>query len=131
MKVLRIKETCLYVSDLHKTREFYEGKLGLPCFTFVEGKHAFFRAGESVLLCFNPEDSRRKTHLPPHWGEGALHLAFDVGRDEYGEWKEKVKEAGIEVKHEQDWGRGILSFYFDDPDGHCIEILMEGLWEAD
>ena len=131
MKVKRIKETCLYVADLHRTRDFYEGKLGLECMTLDEGRHVFFRAGDSVLLCFNPEDSRTKTHLPPHWGKGVLHLAFDVAREDYEGWKEKVSAAGIPITHEQDWGRGILSFYFDDPDGHCIEILMEGLWDPD
>lgn len=131
MKILRIKETCLYVADLHQTRDFYEGKLGLECMTLDEGRHAFFRAGSSVLLCFNPDDSGQKAHLPPHWGKGPIHLGFEVPESEYEAWKAKVAAADIPIIHEQDWGRGILSFYFHDPDGNVLEILIEGLWEKD
>lgn len=127
--IQRIKETCLYVSDLNRTREFYEGKLGLECFSLVPGRHIFFRAGESVLLCFNPEVTKDDQKLPPHWGQGKLHLAFEVGKEEYGQWKEKVSAAGIEIVHEQPWGETHLSFYFEDPDGHVLEIIMEGLWD--
>lgn len=52
MNIKRIKETCLYVTDLDATTAFYAGKLGLPLLSKVPGRHVFFRAGETVLLCF-------------------------------------------------------------------------------
>lgn len=123
-----IKETCLYVSDLEATREFYAEKLGLEVIGFAEGKHVFFRAGDSVLLCFNPEDSRFKTHIPPHWGQGALHYAFLTTLEEYEGWKQKVEAQGIEIIQEVTWGKEIRSFYFHDPDGHVCEILEDDIW---
>lgn len=60
MKFLKIKETCLYIRDLERAKKFYHETLELPLISYVEGKHIFFRAGDSVLLCFNPDDSKNK-----------------------------------------------------------------------
>ncbi|SIT92469.1 VOC family protein [Pontibacter indicus] len=129
MEIKKIKETCLYIADLERSRQFYNGKLGLPVIGEVKDRHIFFRAGESVLLCFLPEASRKGGTLPPHFGSGQLHLAFEVSRDDYEGWKSKVVEAGIAVEQEYDWGRGFLSFYFRDPDEHLLEVVMAGMWE--
>ena len=58
MNFIKIKDTCLYIKDLERAREFYHEILELPLISYVEGKHIFFRAGSSVLLCFNPDDSK-------------------------------------------------------------------------
>jgi catechol 2,3-dioxygenase-like lactoylglutathione lyase family enzyme len=129
MEIRKIKETCLYVTDLERTRSFYEGKLGLPVIGEVEGRHIFFRAGASVLLCFIPEVSKKGGTLPPHYGSGQLHFAFEVSRQDYESWKESIKEVGIPIEQEYDWGGGFLSFYFRDPDQHLLEVVMEGMWE--
>ena len=76
--VSKIKETCLYVADLHKTKEFYNEKIGLPLISLVENSHVFFRAGTSVLLCFLSERSSEQTSLPKHYGKGHIHFAFEV-----------------------------------------------------
>ena len=52
MDILKIKETCLYVSDLAKTKDFYFGLLKFEVIGEVPGRHVFFRVGSSVLLCF-------------------------------------------------------------------------------
>lgn len=125
----RIKETCLYVSDLHRSKAFYADKLGLEVISLVEGRHIFFRAGESVLLCFIPEVTAQDTSLPPHYGSGKLHLAFECSEANYKAWKAKVAEAEIPITHSQKWGgERYESFYFEDPDGHVLEIVPEGMW---
>ena len=129
MDPLRIKETCLYVKDLAATKAFYEGKLGLPAFSFVEGSHVFFRVENCVLLCFMNEAVKEKTTLPPHFGEGHLHFAFDTTRSAYNEWRQKVVDAEVEIEHDHVWPGGYRSFYFRDPDQHCVEIVEEGMWE--
>lgn len=128
-KITKIKETCLYVTDTGRSREFYELKIGLPVISEVAGEHVFFRAGEDVLLFFKPEHSRQKTSIPPHYGSGHLHFAFECSEADYPKWKAKVAEAGIEIEDEIDWGNGRLSFYFRDPDMHCVEIIMPGVWD--
>jgi catechol 2,3-dioxygenase-like lactoylglutathione lyase family enzyme len=129
MTIKQIKETCLYVTDLHQTFEFYHQKLKFPFISKVEGRHVFFRAGASVLLCFIAEKTRTDKNLPTHDGSGHLHLAFEVSPQEYQAWKKKVSELNIAIEHEQEWKNGLHSFYFRDPDGHLLEIVPEGIWE--
>ena len=129
MKIRQIKETCIYINDLERTQVFYQRVLDLPLIGKKPGRHVFFRAGTSVLLCFIPEASSLETELPPHFAKGPVHLAFEVGVTEYEDWKQKVTLAGIEIIHEQSWGESYLSFYFHDPDGHLLEIVQEGMWD--
>jgi len=127
MNIKQVKETCIYVNDLEQTQTFYEQVLDLPLIEKKKGRHVFFRAGTSVLLCFIPETTRRETQLPPHFSKGPAHLAFEV--EEYEDWKEKVALAGIDIIHEESWEDGFLSFYFHDPDGHLLEIVQQGMWD--
>ncbi|HXH19222.1 MAG TPA: VOC family protein [Chitinophagales bacterium] len=127
LSFIRIKETCLYVKDLNRTKQFYHGKLGLEVIGFVKDRHIFFRAGESVLLCFISDSTKTEDTLPSHHGSGNLHFAFETTKKQYEAWKAKIKSEGIEIEQEAKWGE-LKSFYFRDPDGHLVEIAMEGIW---
>jgi catechol 2,3-dioxygenase-like lactoylglutathione lyase family enzyme len=129
MKISRIKETCIYVSNLEATKHFYNGKLELPVISLVKGRHIFFRAGESVLLCFIAEQTKKENDLPPHGAQGRIHFAFEVERDQYAAALEKLKQSGIEILHEHQWPAGLHSFYFHDPDKNVVEIIEEGIWD--
>lgn len=119
----------MYVKDLARSKSFYEGRLGFEVVGEVKDRHVFFRVGQSVLLCFISEASKQGGTLPPHFGSGQLHLAFEVTKEQYGEWKKKIQELEISIEQEYDWGGGFLSFYFRDPDKHLLEVVMEGMWE--
>jgi len=131
MNIARIKETCIYVTDLHATKQFYSYQLGLPLISLVEGRHVFFKAGESVLLCFVADKTRQEKELPPHGASGSIHFAFEVKREEYDDALQKIKDAGIAILHEHVWKDKLRSFYFHDPDQNLVEVIEEGLWEAD
>ncbi|MDX5481975.1 MAG: VOC family protein [Hymenobacteraceae bacterium] len=131
MEIKKIKETCLYVKDLEASRIFYHDKLGLEVIGQVKDRHIFFRAGASVLLCFIAEASGKGGTLPPHYGSGQLHLAFEVEKEQYEPWKDKIKSLDIPIEQEYDWGKGYLSFYFRDTDQHLLEVVMEGMWERE
>ena len=124
-----IKETCLYVKDLEKTKVFYHHLLGLEIISHVPENHIFFRAGNSVLLCFNPEKSKYKTHIPHHFGHGELHFAFEVASSHYDASLDFIKNLQIKIEHEEIWSNKTRSFYFRDPDNHCVEIVEEGMWD--
>ena len=130
MEILQIKETCLYVKDLEATRLFYAGKLGLEIIGEVADRHVFFRAGRSVLLCFLPEASKKGETLPPHFGSGNLHLAFEVAPESYEDHKAIIRNLGIEIEHEHEWPNNLKSFYFRDPDNHLLEFVMTGMWDV-
>ena len=129
MDFTQIKETCLYVHDLDQTRHFYEGILGLKVISHQERRHVFFRLGSSVLLCFISEATRNETMLPPHFAEGKQHIAFEVLAEDYEQMKSSLTQKGVTITHEQEWKKGVHSFYFEDPDGHVLEIVPAGMWD--
>ena len=129
MKIVSIKETCIYVNDLEKTQDFYTRKLGLPLISLVKNRHLFFKAGSSVLLCFIANETQKETELPPHGAQGSIHFAFAVSNKDYNDALIQIKNAGIYILHEHLWQRGIRSFYFHDPDNNLVEIIEQELWE--
>ena len=128
LNFIQVKETCFYSKDLEKVWLFYHGLLGLPVMSYVADKHVFFKVGTSVLLCFNPEDSKKKKSPPPHFGEGKLHFAFEVKPAEYEYHKIQIEMSGIPIIDKVIWETGQESFYFNDPEGNVLEIVPEGIW---
>ncbi len=129
MEFKQIKETCIYFNDLSLAKSFYNQILDLPIISEVEGKHIFFRAGTSVLLCFNPDDSRLKESPPPHYSEGKYHFALEVAPELYQQHKEEILRKGIKIIDTLVWKNGQESFYFNDPIGNVVEIIPEGVWD--
>lgn len=128
-EIIKIKETCLYLKDLELAKSFYNGKLGLDVIHYAPGRHIFFRAGGSVLLCFNPDDAKLKDTPPPHFAEGNQHFAFEVSENEYDKVKRDIIALGITVIDEVIWKSGQESFYFNDPESNVLEIVPEGVWD--
>lgn len=131
MNISSIKETCIYVTDLQRTKEFYHNKLGLPLISLLEGRHVFFRAGSSVLLCFIASVTEKEKELPPHGAKGRIHFAFEVEKGDYPTALQQAKDTGIAILHEQAWKNGVNSFYFHDPDGNVVEVIEQGLWDSE
>ncbi len=130
MNIIKIKETCLYISDLERAKVFYHDVLELPIINYVEHKHLFLRAGNSVLLLFNPEDSKKKKSPPAHFGGGKQHFAFEVTLSDYEKVKQEIKSKGLKITDEVVWTSGKKSFYFEDPEGNVLEIIPdEGIWD--
>ena len=127
-RLTKIKETCLYVSDLERTKSFYCELLGLELISMKEGRHVFFRVGDDVLLCFLPEITKEEKVLTPHYANGQQHFAFECLIDELDNWKSVLEEHQIEIEREIEWHPGCRSIYFRDPDDHSVEIVMPGLW---
>jgi catechol 2,3-dioxygenase-like lactoylglutathione lyase family enzyme len=129
MNFNQIKETCIYFHDLEQAKDFYHGKLGLPIIAYLESKHIFFRAGNSVLLCFNPDDSTYKKSPPAHYAVGKYHFAFEVSKEEYENHKKEISDSGIAITQQLKWQNGQESFYFEDPIGNVLEIVPAGIWD--
>jgi len=128
MKFRQIKETCIYTTNLEAAKSFYFNKLGLEIISHLPGKHIFFRAGNSVLLCFNPDDSSQKKSPPPHFAKGRYHFAFEVESGEYEHHKAEIISKGIAIVDTVVWTNGQESFYFEDGLGNILEIVPEGIW---
>jgi catechol 2,3-dioxygenase-like lactoylglutathione lyase family enzyme len=130
MEILKIKETCLYVQDLAAALQFYHVVLGLPLINYTPDKHLFLRAGSSVLLLFNPEDSKNKKSPPAHFGGGKQHFAFEVNEADYEKVKSELTSRSVTITDEVQWKSGKKSFYFNDPEGNVLEIVPDkGIWD--
>jgi len=128
MRFKQIKETCIYSTDLEGAKAFYFNKLGLEIISYLPGRHIFFRAGSSVLLCFNPDDSSQKKSPPPHYASGRYHFAFEVDPGEYEQAKADITSKGIPIVDTITWNSGQESFYFEDGLGNILEIVPVGIW---
>ena len=131
----RIVETALYVDDLERARAFYEDKLGLAPLLKTKTLFAYDVGGANVLLLFQRGASLQTQSapggtIPPHDGNGPLHIAFAIDADELPAWEARLEERGIAVEGRMQWERGGTSLYFRDPDGHLLELATPGLWRT-
>jgi catechol 2,3-dioxygenase-like lactoylglutathione lyase family enzyme len=140
ISVNRLLETALYVADLDRSCDFYERVLGLgpDVGTKAEKENQKrFRSlqipGGQVLLLFPRGFATTAAVLaggtiPPHDGNGRLHLAFAISATEIDAWREHLQTHGVSIEGEMEWPRGGTSLYFRDPDGHLVEVATPGLW---
>ena len=127
MKIKSIKETCLYHTRLDEMVHFYGTVMGLPVIASTD-THCFFRAGSSVLLIFDPEESKLQEGLPGHAAEGSVHFALLLEHPEdYPLWKQRLQDHGVKIEREKIWPNG-KSCYFRDPANHLVEILERDIW---
>jgi catechol 2,3-dioxygenase-like lactoylglutathione lyase family enzyme len=132
-KLDQVIETCLYADDLDRAARFYEGVLGLSVMTADFRFRAYDVGGRSVLLIFRRGATRETVHMPegtipPHDGQGDLHIAFAIAADELPDWEKRLTAHGIAIEGRAKWTRGGESIYFRDPDRHLLELATPGLW---
>lgn len=129
-----VLETALYVADLDRSERFYTDLLGARSLFGDARMRALSIVDRQVLLLFskggsvNPNPVPGGT-IPPHDGDGRLHLAFAIPADSSGTWEERLAGRGVAVEARVHPPRGGTSLYFRDPDGHLVELATPGLWE--
>jgi catechol 2,3-dioxygenase-like lactoylglutathione lyase family enzyme len=128
-----ILETAVYVEDLERSRAFYAALFGLPVMVGDERFCAFDVAGRDVLLLFRKGGTSAPVAtpggvIPAHDGDGRLHLAFAVGREDLDGWEVRLRDQGVEIESRVEWPAGGTSLYFRDPDGHLLELATPGVW---
>jgi catechol 2,3-dioxygenase-like lactoylglutathione lyase family enzyme len=128
-----ILETALYVEDLQRSTQFYQSLFGMELLAADERLSALSVAGRQVLLLFRKKASLHPTVLPggtipPHDGDGHLHMAFAIPATELEAWEDLLREKKVPIESKVAWERGGQSLYFRDPDGHVIELATPGIW---
>jgi catechol 2,3-dioxygenase-like lactoylglutathione lyase family enzyme len=116
----------LNVRDMNRSEQFYSEVLGFPVINRTKTrsgyKHFEIDAGNVVLALFeNPGlelDSAQKVMTD----EGFLHFAFGARPEQYEDIVQNFKDHNIELDGEPRNHPGGTSIYFDDPDGHRLEV---------
>jgi catechol 2,3-dioxygenase-like lactoylglutathione lyase family enzyme len=126
-------ETALYVDDMARSVRFFRDVLGLAPMVESERLTAFDAGRQGVLLVFARGESLEdmpsgRGLVPGHDGRGPLHMAFAIAADSYDAWRAHLIAAGVTMRGEMRWPRGGHSLYFEDPDGHVLELATPGLW---
>lgn len=131
--IRHLLETALYVDDMERAVSFYRDLLGLQLLDRWD-RGSVLAAGErQVLLLFRRGATAAGVdtpagRIPPHDGQGPIHLAFAIDLAELPAWEERLAAGGIEVESRIHWQRGGHSLYFRDPDGHSVELATPGVW---
>ncbi|GGG25177.1 VOC family protein [Chelatococcus composti] len=132
-RITAVVETVLYVDDLARARRFYETVFGLEAEVSDRRFTAYPLGPGSVLLLFKRGETLAPVTLPggtipPHDGNGPLHVGLGVPSEDMGAWEARLAAHGIPIEGRTEWPRGGRSIYFRDPDGHLVELLTPGVW---
>jgi catechol 2,3-dioxygenase-like lactoylglutathione lyase family enzyme len=133
-RVSGVLETSLYVDDLDRAAVFYQRLFGFERFVHDGRMCALGVPGSQVLLLFKrgstnaPAPAPGGSTIPPHHGDGPLHLCFAIPFGELAAWEGHLASQRITIESRVKWPRGGTSLYFRDPDNNSIEVATPGLW---
>jgi catechol 2,3-dioxygenase-like lactoylglutathione lyase family enzyme len=133
MKTSGILETCLHVGDLEAAIAFYQRLFGFEVMARDDRFCAFNVAPRDVLLLFKRGASTKPMPvpggiIPPHDGQGQMHIAFAIAADDLAGWESRLADEGVAVESTVHWPAGGTSLYFRDPDQHLVELATPGIW---
>ncbi|MFY9584660.1 MAG: VOC family protein [Candidatus Acidiferrales bacterium] len=131
--VTGVLETCLYFDDLERAAGFYENLLGFRKLFGDDRFCVFSVADRQVLLVFKRGGTLEPIALPggiipPHDGNGHLHLAFSIPAAELPAWEKHLAAKGVAIESKVSWPLGGWSIYFRDPEQHLVELVTPGCW---
>jgi len=132
MKVRSLGHVVIKVRDQQRAEAFYNGLLGIPIAArFPRLSATFFTLGnhhDFAVVAIGDDAA-----APPANSPGLLHVAFKIGDtiDELLEARAHLEAAGVSVQAREHIVS--KSIYFNDPDGNCIELYVDGsdAWKQD
>lgn len=113
LKVSGIDHVVLHVKDLDRSKHFYIDVLGFEI-AHEGGRNSFLRCGTQQVALFE------RTDRDIHAGEEMNHMALRLAAGEYAEVKAVLEAEGIKVSGRPGDDECI---YFNDPDGHRLQVL--------
>jgi catechol 2,3-dioxygenase-like lactoylglutathione lyase family enzyme len=126
MKIQKILETALYVNDIDQAEKFYTEVLNFEKIDKTPGRDLFLKCGETVLILFNPEQTKIDSgKVPTHGAVGPCHIAFGISDTEFPYWVDRLATHNIPIERTIDWNANMHSVYFRDPSGNSLEFASE------
>jgi catechol 2,3-dioxygenase-like lactoylglutathione lyase family enzyme len=117
LKVTGIDHVVLHVSDLERSKRFYIDLLGFRV-NHESDWQSFLWCGDQQVALFQMRDGD-----DIHAGREMNHMALRLESGHYEEVKGTLEAAGVVVSGRRGDPNCI---YFDDPDGHRLQLLTEG-----
>ena len=98
--LLGVLETSLYVEEFERACPFYGQVLGLNSIYRDQRLCAYDVGSRGVLLLFLRGRSFEIVQLPggtipPHDGDGPVHIAFSIAANELAAWEQRLKAEDI------------------------------------
>ena len=110
----------LPVTDLDRSRKFYEGLLGMKVVE-QSARMVFLQTGDDYLILAKGIESLK--YDSPQ--STPVHHAFKVNREDFEPSIDELRKNGVEVFNIEDRNQGVFwgpQPYFLDPDGNKLEI---------
>jgi catechol 2,3-dioxygenase len=115
----------LYVRNAERSKEFYEGVLGLHCYHYRPGWAAFMSADQEKSHEVALMQVGDNAPLQQKGQVGLNHAAFMMASlEDLKESYWRLKEKGVTIDRIVDHGLS-LGIYFRDPDGNGLEVSYE------
>ncbi len=121
-----LRHLALRVTDMAKSRAFYEGTLGMNVVWEPDAENIYLSSGcDNLALHLIPD--RERAVFDPAKGQVLDHFGFIAESSEaVRAMAAKMEEEGVRiVKPFRRHRDGSSSFYMADPDGNTIQILYE------
>jgi len=115
LKVTGIDHVVFHVKELTRAKKFYVDFLGME----IERERSwqcFLKCGGQGLALFEVEEGKEI-----HGGAEMNHMALRLTSGDYERVKATLETAGIEVRGRPGDPHCV---YFNDPDGHQLQLLM-------
>lgn len=126
MALKKLGHVVLKVRDLDRSETFYTGVVGLRITGRLPGRMVFFSvpgnedSHDLALWKVGPAAAPMQARQV-----GLFHVAWQVERPEDLEtFHRSLLDRGVPVRGTTDHGAN-LSVYFEDPDGHLLEVTYE------
>lgn len=115
LKVSAIDHVVFHVKDLARAKTFYVDFLGMEI-DHERSWQCFLKCGDQGVALFEVDENE-----DVHAGSEMNHMALRLAAGDYERVKATLENAGIAVRGRANDPHCI---YFDDPDGHQLQLLM-------
>ena len=105
----------LHVTDVERARKFYTDVLGMQVYR-QNDRQVFLHAGTQGVALF-----KKQGDVPLATGNDMNHLALNVASGTYDALKAALETEGVAVHGRPGEDRCI---YFEDPDGHRLQLMI-------
>lgn len=126
-KIEAVSEIAFWVSDVETATKWYCENFDLHVEDAQQGKHAFLKTGELLIVLFNRNDPGTllgAEYLARTGGpKGDLyHVAFKIEGTMLDDVAESMRARGCELRGPMCFASGRRSYFLEDLDDHTLEL---------